>query len=157
MKGRGQLYLHDIRAWVLQEARRRLRRAGIQNSQIVTEPRQLTPLEGRMDWVLVDAPCSGTGTLRRNPDAKWRLQSEAVKRLVEQQREIVGQSVKYLRKNGRLVYATCSLLPEENEEQLAFFTKEFGLKPLGLPFQTHPEEGGMDGFFVAQLSWSSHV
>jgi 16S rRNA (cytosine967-C5)-methyltransferase len=157
LQGRGQLYLHDVRPYALLEARRRLRRAGIQNCQVVTEERQLNPLKGKMDCILVDAPCTGTGTLRRNPDAKWRLEPEAIERLVQQQREIVKEAMAYLRKGGRLVYATCSLLPEENQQQVAYFTREYGLKPVGLPLQTVPEEGGMDGFFVATLIWPGHA
>jgi 16S rRNA (cytosine967-C5)-methyltransferase len=152
MQGKGQLFLHDVRQWALLEARRRLRRAGAQNSQIITGERQLKLLKGRMDWVLVDAPCSGTGTLRRNPDAKWRLEPEAIERLVSQQRQIVGAALPYLKPGGRLVYATCSLLPEENQEQLTYFSSSYGLQPIGLPFQCQPEPGGMDGFFAAVLT-----
>lgn len=90
MQLRGQIFLHDIRDYALQEAKLRLRRAGIQNAQVVTaDSPTLKKLKKRMDWVLVDAPCSGTGTLRRNPDMKWRLNSEVLNRLVSEQRTIL--------------------------------------------------------------------
>ena len=74
MQGKGQIYLHDIRPFALQEARKRLRRAGIQNYQILLpNSPHIAKLKKKMDWILVDAPCSGTGTLRRNPDMKWKF------------------------------------------------------------------------------------
>ncbi len=74
MQHRGQIYLHDIRPWALDEARKRLKRAGIQNAQVVLpEDPKLNKLRGKMDWVLVDAPCTGSGTFRRNPDMKWKF------------------------------------------------------------------------------------
>ena len=84
MQGKGQIYLHDIRPFALKEARKRLNRAGIQNNQILlpTSP-QLAKLKKKMDWVLVDAPCSGTGALRRNPDMKWKFDGEMLARLTD--------------------------------------------------------------------------
>ena len=149
-QGRGQIYLHDIRSHALLEARKRLKRAGIQNAQPLSS---LAPhkekLKGKMDWVLVDLPCSGSGTLRRNPDMKWKFNKALVDRLVLEQREIFAQAVEFLAPRGRLVYATCSILPQENEEQVAFFEAELPVtldKPF---FATHPRRGGMDGFFGA--------
>lgn len=141
MQGKGQIYLHDNRPFILLEARKRLRRAGIQNAQFVLPK---TPV----DWLLTDVPCSGTGTLRRNPDAKWKINAEMVARLVQEQRDIVQNSLKYLKKGGYLVYATCSLLPDENENQVAYFLKNH---PLTLEKQHNflPLQDGMDGFFAA--------
>lgn len=141
MKGKGQIYLYDIREKALLEARKRLKRSGVQNVQFVLPKKPV-------DWLLADAPCSGTGTLRRNPDAKWKIDQEMVSRLIEEQRNIIKQSLGYLKSGGSLVYATCSILPEENEEQVAYFLKNH---PLTLEKQITwlPEEGGMDGFFAA--------
>ncbi len=150
LDGKGQLYLFDIREHALQEAKKRLRRAGAQNVQFLERSR-LKRLKTRMDWVLVDAPCSGTGTLRRNPDMKWRFSQDHLDELVRLQREIVTEAIRYLKPNGTLVYATCSLLDEENQEQVAFFEKELGLVAVGEPFVSLPTEGGMDGFFGQQL------
>ncbi|MCE5316711.1 MAG: RsmB/NOP family class I SAM-dependent RNA methyltransferase [Parachlamydia sp.] len=148
MQNRGQIYLHDIRAHALAECRKRLRRAGIQNAQIVSsDDPKLKKLKKKMDWVLVDAPCSGTGTLRRNPDMKWKFSDEMLQRLVGQQRSIFERALSFVKPEGHIVYGTCSLLKEENEEQAAHFLRTYPLEQVGDFFQTLPFEGGMDGFF----------
>lgn len=141
MQGKGQIYLYDNRPWILQEARKRLKRAGIQNAQFVLPQKPV-------DWLLIDVPCSGTGTLRRNPDAKWKIDEAMVNRLIQEQRDIVKESLKFLKVGGRLVYATCSLLPEENDQQVAFFLQNHPLT-LNKEYTFFPEENGMDGFFAA--------
>lgn len=148
MQGKGQIYVHDIRPQALQEARKRLKRAGIQNSQSLfpTSP-HIDKLKKKMDWVLVDAPCSGTGTLRRNPDMKWKFNLEMLHRLVGQQRIIFEKALSFLHPKGRIVYATCSLLQEENQSQAEHFLRTYDLKIDVEPFQTLPAYGGMDGFF----------
>jgi 16S rRNA (cytosine967-C5)-methyltransferase len=153
MQGGGQIYLHDIRPRILQEAKKRLYRAGIQNAQVLfyDDPKK-NALKGRMDWVLVDAPCSGSGTLRRNPDMKWKFNKAMVDRLVQEQRAIFEEALEFLRPNGRIVYATCSIFPEENEHQAAFFKENFNVKALNIPFQSLPCKGGMDGFFGTVFS-----
>ena len=150
MGGKGQIYLHDIRPFALQEAKKRLNRAGIQNAQLLMpdSPHKQT-LTRSMDWVLVDAPCSGTGTLRRNPDMKWKFDPEMVKRLVLLQGEIFKEALDFLKPGGHIVYATCSVLPQENEEQVAFFLRQFPLELVGSPLSTFPQTGAMDGFFGA--------
>lgn len=154
LNGKGQIYLHDIRKAALERAKRRLRRAGIQNAQQLSEGKKLF---GKMDWVLTDVPCTGTGTYRRNPDLKWKFNKDSLNELITLQREIVTKALAYLRPGGTLVYATCSLLKEENEEQVAYFTSHLPLKLQGLPFRTHPLPGGMDGFFGAVLNKASEV
>lgn len=152
MKGKGQIYVHDIRTFALQEARKRLRRADIQNYQIVSPASpHLTKLKKNMDWVLVDAPCSGIGTLRRNPDMKWKFDLTMLKRLIGQQRMIFEKALSFLRPEGRIVYATCSLLKEENQEQVAHFVSTYSLTIEGKFFETFPVPGGMDGFFGVVL------
>jgi 16S rRNA (cytosine967-C5)-methyltransferase len=156
LEGKGQIYLHDIRSFALQDARKRLHRAGIQNCQILlpTSP-QLVKLKKKMDWVLIDVPCSGTGTLRRNPDMKWKFNLEMLIRLIGQQRVIFEKALSFLRPNGRIVYATCSLLREENQAQVEHFLKTYSLIIEGLPFQSFPTAGGMDGFFGIVLKRQS--
>lgn len=152
MEGKGQLYVHDIRPFALQEARKRLKRAGIQNYQILLPDRPLlAKLKKKMDWVLVDAPCSGTGTLRRNPDMKWKFNSDMLNRLVGQQRVIFEKALSFLHPQGRIVYATCSVLKEENQEQVAHFLSTYSLAIEGEIFQTLPTLKGMDGFFGVVL------
>ncbi len=147
MKGRGQIFLHDIRPSILLEAKRRLKRAGIQNAQCAEK--LADKLKGTFDWVLADVPCSGSGTLRRNPDAKWGIDEAMVSRLIAEQRSIVSEVVQYLRPKGHLVYATCSVLPEENQSQVDFFLKTHPLELVKEPLTLLPQQGGMDGFFVA--------
>lgn len=144
----GQIYLHDIRPRALEEARKRLRRAGIQNAQTI-EPNHphLKKLKKKMHWVLVDAPCSGTGTLRRNPDMKWKFSEEFFVRLLGDQRQIFEKALSFMHPEGRIVYATCSFLKEENQDQLTHFLKTYDLKIDGEPFQSFPIAGKMDGFF----------
>jgi 16S rRNA (cytosine(967)-C(5))-methyltransferase len=152
MENKGQIFLHDIRSRALQEAKKRLRRAGVQNAQLLTDQAPgLNKLKKKMDWVLADVPCSGTGTLRRNPDLKWRFEPETLQRLVGQQRMIFEKALSYLSPKGRIVYATCSLLPEENEQQLEHFINTYQLSLCALPFQSIPKNGEMDGFFGAVL------
>jgi 16S rRNA (cytosine967-C5)-methyltransferase len=154
MKGTGQIFLHDVRPHVLEECRKRLRRAGIQNGQTALEgDPKLKKLKKRMDWVLVDAPCTGTGTMRRNPDMKWKFTSEMLFRLVGQQRTIFEKALSYLKPDGRIVYATCSILNEENQEQLAHFIKTYNLTVVGDVLQCFPSEKGMDGFFGVVLAF----
>jgi 16S rRNA C967 or C1407 C5-methylase (RsmB/RsmF family) len=147
-QGKGQIYLHDVRPKALAEARIRLKRAGIQNAQTLesTDEKKLKSLKKKMDWVLVDAPCSGVGTLRRNPDMKWRFNVENLKKVVGQQRTIFEKALSFLSPNGHIVYATCSLLREENEEQTEHFLKTYPLE-LVKELKTLPAEGGMDGFY----------
>ncbi len=148
LKNQGQIYLHDIRPHALEQARKRLKRAGIQNGQFGPP---LSPLKNKMDWVLTDVPCSGTGTWRRNPDQKWKFSNEVLSRLIQQQREIFEQAVQYVRVGGKIVYATCSLLKEENEKQVEFFLSKYPLRATEKLFSSLPSEGGMDGFFAVVL------
>lgn len=145
LQGKGQIYLHDVRKEALYEARKRLKRAGIQNGQIILESSKLRPC----DWLLLDVPCSGTGTIRRNPDHKWKVDAEMVEKLVSLQQSIIKKSMTYLKAGGRLVYATCSLLESENEKQVEYILKNFPLTLEKKPQLLLPKEGGMDGFFCA--------
>lgn len=146
MNNSGQIYLHDIRVHALSIARRRCQRAGIQNIQFGL-PQKQTP---SMDWVLCDVPCSGVGTLRRNPDLKWKFSLDLLNRLIEQQRQIVKEAYKYLSSSGRLVYATCSLLKEENQQQTQFFCQSLNLC-IEKELQIVTGENNMDGFYGVVL------
>ncbi len=150
MQGRGQIFLHDIRPKALQEAKRRLARAGIENAQTVLEgSKALSSMKQKFHWVLVDAPCTGTGTLRRNPDLKWRFSDTLLLNAQEEQRKIFAKALEYLRPDGKIVYATCSLLREENQDAVRYFETHLPVRLVGTPFQTLPLSGGMDGFFAA--------
>ena len=149
---KGQIHLHDIRPHALDAARLRLKRAGVQNAQIHLNTSTYLPrLKKAMHWVLADVPCSGTGTLRRNPDMKWRFDRAALQQTLKQQRDIFQEALGFMRPDGRIVYATCSLLPEENEAQIEYFIRTHKLEVEGECFKRLPTKGGMDGFFAAVL------
>lgn len=152
LNGTGQIYIHDIREHALQQARKRLKRAGIQNGQtIISTSSHLKKLKGKMNWVLVDVPCSGSGTLRRNPDIKdgWNL--ETLPELLGKQRLIFERALSFMHPAGRIVYGTCSILQEENQKQLEHFLEKYPLEVEGDIFQTLPTSGKMDGFFGVVL------
>ncbi len=149
MQNKGIIYLHDIRALALEESKKRLRRAGIQNAQqLYFDDSRKKVLKRKMDWILVDAPCSGLGTLRRNPDMKWKLDPGAVDRLVLEQRQIFQDALEFLHPKGKIVYATCSILPQENEQQAAYFQHTHSLELLE-ELKILPQQDGMDGFYGA--------
>lgn len=151
MEGKGQIFLHDIRASALTSAKKRFKRAGIQNGQFLSPGHpQLGRLRGKCHWVLADVPCSGTGTLRRNPEQKLRLSAALLERLAAEQRAIFEEALSYLHPKGTLVYATCSLLPEENEAQVAYFLEKHpSLTLQDPPLFFLPTSGGKDAFFAA--------
>ncbi len=150
MNKKGVLYLHDIRAGILSQAKKRCKRAGIENVQIYDScNKHLKGLKGNMDWVLVDAPCSGSGTYRRNPDLKWKFSKAMLQELVSKQRQIFEKALSYLKPNGKIIYATCSLLKEENEKQAEFFMQEHQLKLVQPYLNTSVYLDEMDGFFGA--------
>ncbi len=167
MENKGQIFAHDIDGARLAPLRERLERAGVRNVQIRTPKRTqdaLADLRGRMDVVLVDAPCTGAGTWRRSPDSKWRLRPNALAKRLEEQRAALALAAPLVKPGGRLVYVTCSVLPEENEDQVAAFVAanpEFTAAALppqaapaharGLAVQMTPLLTGCDGFFVAAL------
>lgn len=153
MQGKGQIYLYDIRPHALLEAKKRLKRAGIQNAQLLDKDKlKKKGLLQRMDWILLDVPCTGTGTLRRNPDMKDKFTLDQLTQLINEQRSIFESALKYLAPNGKIVYATCSVLPQENMQQIEYFLEKYNLKLDKEPFSSFPEKNSMDGFFAAVLS-----
>ncbi len=170
MGNRGHIAACDVSAPRLDGAVRRLRRAGVHNvERHLVEPgdKWAKRRAGTFDRVLVDAPCTGTGTWRRNPDARLRLTPTDLDELRPKQAMILDQASRLVRKGGRLVYATCSLFPEENEAQVESFLAEhpeFAVVPLarawtlaaappcaGPYLSLTPRRHGTDGFFAAVL------
>jgi len=171
MENRGKLVACDVSARRLERAVRRLRRAGVGNvaCRVLAGERDkwVKRHRGGFDRVLVDAPCLGTGTWRRNPDGKWRATQNDLAELIVRQQEILRSAARLLRPGGRLVYATCSLLHEEDEAQAEAFLaaeSEFsvvsvarawretigGAAPGGERYlRLTPARHGTDGFFVA--------
>ena len=170
MGNRGHLAACDVSAPRLDGAVRRLRRAGVHNvERHLVEPgdKWAKRRAGTFDRVLVDAPCTGTGTWRRNPDARLRLRPVDLSELQTKQAEILDQASRVVKPGGRLVYATCSVLPDENEAQIDGFVAnhpEFRVLPVAeawaMPEALHatgpyltltPRQHGTDGFFGAVL------
>ncbi len=175
MRSTGRLYAFDVSAHRLDKLKPRLARSGLSNVHPVAiaheRDERIKRLAGKMDRVLVDAPCTGLGTLRRNPDLKWRQSPEGVQELVAKQQAILQSAARLLKPGGRLVYATCSVLPDENEQVAQAFgatQPDFepcnGAELLGALKVPHaaglcsadgrflrlwPHRHGTDGFFAA--------
>ena len=182
MHNRGQLYAYDADGRRLMPIHERLERAGARNIQ-VRAPRGkadvLADLENRCDLVLIDAPCTGTGTWRRHPDAKWRLAPGALELRLKEQAALLAEAVRFVKPGGRLAYVTCSLLLDENERQIAAFLAEHrdftGLsgaqiaEKAGLPdlagfasphgpgLRLSPATSGTDGFYIVLLQRSGAI
>lgn len=121
MGNKGQIHAYDAERARLAPIFDRLRRAGVRNAQAHANVEDLAVLEGQMDLVLVDAPCTGSGTWRRRPDAKWRLSDQQLERREVEQREVLDAAKVYVKPGGRLVYITCSLFAPENGNQVDAF------------------------------------
>jgi 16S rRNA (cytosine967-C5)-methyltransferase len=168
MKNRGEIFAFDIVPQRLENLRKRTRRCGIHNVRVqLLQPDEVPAnLLGQMDAILIDAPCSGSGVLRRNPDAKWKITPKMVQEMAAKQKQIINQYAPLLKTGGRLVYATCSLRAEENEKVVqAFLAQHSEFRPADaaailqryqLAHLTHgsaihlfPHRHGTDGFFAA--------
>jgi 16S rRNA (cytosine967-C5)-methyltransferase len=126
MDNHGQVFAHDAEKVRLAPIFDRIRRAGSHNIQVVSKQAELTPLESHMDLVLVDAPCTGSGTWRRRPDAKWRLTQRQLDARKAEQAAILDRAAAYVKRGGLLAYVTCSVFDEENGGQVAAFLKRSG-------------------------------
>lgn len=123
MQNTGQIYAYDDDRMRLKPIFERIKRAGVRNVQILRggDQESLQALGPRFDVVLIDAPCTGTGTWRRRPDAKWRLKPDSLQGRMADQRTVLDLGARFVKPGGRLVYVTCSVLPEENGEQIGAF------------------------------------
>ena len=134
MENTGQLYAYDSDRMRLRPIFERLKRAGVRNAQVLPagDREGLDKLEGKMDLVLIDAPCTGSGVWRRRPDAKWRLSPQMLEARLAEQRAVLDEGARLVKPGGRLAYITCSVLPAENRDQVdAFLARqpEFKLVP----------------------------
>jgi 16S rRNA (cytosine967-C5)-methyltransferase len=149
MAGQGCLYAHDIAPQRLAPLTARADRAGAEITLL--EPGQVDSLSDQCDLVFVDAPCSGSGAWRRNPDAKWRFTEDQLVTYVQTQEIVLGQAAAMVRPGGRLIYATCSMLTIENQQQVTnFLASHSDFHPGRDPLVLTPADGG-DGFFAAEL------
>ncbi len=155
MENKGQLISMDIYENKLNELKRRARRNDIFNieTRVIDSTKVIKKLIDKADKVLIDAPCSGLGVLKRNPDAKWKLQPEFLDNIRATQKELLDSYSRMVKPGGQLVYATCSILPSENEMQVkAFLAREEG-KDFTLLNEEKilPSKSGFDGFYISLL------
>jgi 16S rRNA (cytosine967-C5)-methyltransferase len=167
-----EIVASDVDEAKLLELSRRAKRAGVSNIRTLSASRVEDEIAkgGKFDVIMVDAPCSGTGTIRRSPDIKYRIDGSVVGGRLEVQRELLEKNLRYLKKDGRIVYATCSVLSSENEGIVQPFISKSGLQnvsageifcALGVDiskivdrsgyFRTNPADGDWDGFFAAVM------
>lgn len=155
MENKGRLIALDTQAWKLDELRHRARRDGITNidTRPVENRKVVKRLYNSADRLLLDVPCSGLGVLRRNPDSKWKLSPERIENLRKTQQEILQDYCRIVKPGGRMAYATCSILPSENEVQVqAFLETELGKNfRLLTERKILPQDEGFDGFYMALL------
>lgn len=155
MGNKGKVISMDVEEWKLQQAKLRARRNGVSifEPKVIEGSKTIKRLKESADRLLLDVPCSGLGVLRRNPDTKWKLSLESIQKVQETQQEILQNYPSMLKKGGQLVYATCSILPSENEEQV----KKFLASETGKDFElvedrkVLAQESGFDGFYIARL------
>lgn len=153
MKNKGRIIAMDVEAWKLEELQKRARRAGVSNleTRVIESSKTIKRLENSADRLLLDVPCSGLGVLKRNPDAKWKLSPEFIKEVKELQQHILQDYGTMLKKDGMMVYSTCSVLPSENEKQVeSFIAKNDGKFELVEQKHSWPSDG-FDGFYMALL------
>ncbi|ACU08136.1 ribosomal RNA small subunit methyltransferase B [Flavobacteriaceae bacterium 3519-10] len=152
MINKGQIIALDIYAWKLAELKRRAKRAGAHNieARLIDDNKVIKRLHGTADRVLIDAPCSGLGVLKRNPDSKWKIDQDFIDRIKKEQQQILQDYSKMLKKGGKMVYATCSILPSENSEQVGIFLKNNEEFTLIREEKVMPSDG-FDGFYMALI------
>lgn len=159
MENKGQVIAMDIYDNKLKELKRRAKRDGAHNIEmrVIDSTKPIKKLYDKADRVLIDAPCSGLGVLRRNPDAKWKLQPEFIERIKKTQQEILDNYSKMVKPGGKLVYATCSILPSENQEQVNLFLESENGKNFTFikDKKILSHESGFDGFYMALLERSN--
>ncbi|WP_036385595.1 RsmB/NOP family class I SAM-dependent RNA methyltransferase [Muricauda sp. MAR_2010_75] len=155
MENKGQLIALDIYESKLKKLKIRARRNGVHNfeTRVIDSTKVIKKLYNSADRLLLDAPCSGLGVLRRNPDSKWKLEPEFIDRIMGVQQDILQNYSRMVKKGGQMVYATCSILPQENTEQV----KKFLASEAGQDFEfikeknVYASESGFDGFYMALL------
>lgn len=152
MNNTGRIVSMDTEAWKLEELKKRARRAGAQNieTRLINEE-SLDKLKGKADYLLLDVPCSGLGVLRRNPDAKWKLQPEFIENIRKTQQQIISSYSDMVKPGGKMVYATCSILPSENQQQVQQFLASNNTFKLLNEEIVLSHQSGFDGFYMALM------
>lgn len=152
MKNKGQIIALDIFEWKLAELKRRAKRAGAHNieTRVISDTKVIKRLHDKVDRLLIDAPCSGLGVLKRNPDSKWKIDQDFIDRIKTEQQQIMQDYSKMLKVGGKMVYATCSILPSENNKQVEEFIKNNPNYKMVKDEKVMPSEG-YDGFYMALI------
>ena len=155
-KNKGQILAMDIYKHKLIQLKKRAKRNSAFNieTKLIENNKSIKRLKGKIDRLLIDAPCSGLGVLKRNPDSKWKLQPDFLNKIKDTQLKILKQYSKLIKENGKIVYATCSILPSENEHQINSFLKSEEGQDFKLEEEKKisPLSSGFDGFYMARLS-----
>lgn len=152
MLNKGKIIALDVEDWKLENLRKRAKRAGASNvdAQLIIEGKTIDELKNYADRLLLDVPCSGTGVIKRNPDAKWKLNKEVIEKTKTLQYSILKNYSAMLKQGGLMVYSTCSVLPSENEMQVKKFLEENNSFEMIKDKTIYPSEG-FDGFYTALL------
>ncbi len=155
MDNKGKILSMDVEEWKLQQTKLRARRDGVSiiERKVIEGSKTIKRLKESADRLLLDVPCSGLGVLRRNPDTKWKLSEESIEKVREKQQEILQSYHTMVKPGGQMVYATCSILPSENQDQVAkFLASEAGQDfELIEDQKVLAQESGFDGFYIARL------
>jgi len=153
MQNKGQIIALDIYDHKLKELKKRAKRDGAHNIETrpIISSKTIKKLKNTADRVLIDAPCSGLGVLKRNPDSKWKMQAEFIDKIINTQAEILDNYSSMVKDGGKLVYATCSILPSENEKQVELFLANHPEFKLIEDKKVSPVKSGFDGFYMALM------
>ena len=155
MQNKGKVLSMDVEEWKLQQTKLRARRDGVSiiERKVIEGSKTIKRMKETADRLLLDVPCSGLGVLRRNPDTKWKLSEESIEKVRQTQQEILQSYPSMVKPGGQMVYATCSILPSENQDQIAKFLASEAGKDFTLieDQKVLAQESGFDGFYIARL------
>jgi 16S rRNA (cytosine967-C5)-methyltransferase len=154
MKNKGRIIAMDTEAWKLENLKKRAARAGVSiiETRLIESSKTIKRMYESADRLLLDVPCSGLGVIRRNPDAKWKLNETFISNIKNTQKEILENYSSILKKDGQMVYSTCSILPSENTKQInKFLATKAEAFVLEKEEKIFPSETGFDGFYIAKL------
>ncbi len=156
-QNKGRIISLDTEQWKLDEAKKRARRAGVSNleTRLIEGNKTIKKLYDTADRLLLDVPCSGLGVIKRNPDAKWKLSMDFINKVKGQQSAILEDYCKILKVGGKMVYATCSILPSENQKQVQKFVAAHPNYKFEEERIVLPSESGFDGFYMARITRES--
>ena len=155
MENKGQIIAMDIYESKLKKLKIRAKRNGVHNvtTKVIDSTKPIKKLHNKADRLLIDAPCSGLGVLRRNPDSKWKLTADFIENIKQVQQQVLQQYSKMLKQGGQMVYATCSILPSENRKQIDIFLNSEAGKEFTFvkDKNIYAHKSGFDGFYMALL------